>query len=357
MKIDQNSSERLSVLRFPLIVGIVFIHAYGVNVALVGGLVGVDSQSFLTGFIQDFISQGVARIAVPLFFLISGYFFFIGFSFSKKGFKQKINTRIKTLIIPFLFWNIFVLCFIALAQYLPVTKVYFSGENIPILNFDVFDYINAILGLNKMPIAYQFWFIRDLIIMVFLSPVIYIFLKKVPKTFFVVIFLCWFFNYWPVYIPSIVACAFFYGGAFFAYSRISLFSLDRFGIAILFLYFIVLVIDISLKNFEVNGLIHNIGIILGVMSALFLSKALVESNAKKILLWAGGCSFFVFAVHEPLLTILKKIIYRAILPDSGVMILFLYIIIPIIVIVLSVVFYLVLKRYMPSVLRVVSGGR
>ena len=82
MKLDKSSSERLDIIRFPLIVGVIFIHAYGSSVNLKNSNTGIDQVGFITKFIQDFISDGLARISVPLFFLMSGYLFFLGFKWS-----------------------------------------------------------------------------------------------------------------------------------------------------------------------------------------------------------------------------------------------------------------------------------
>jgi surface polysaccharide O-acyltransferase-like enzyme len=358
MKIDKNSSDRLSVLRFPLIVGVVFIHAYDTNVALSSGIVGIESQSYLSDFIRNFISQGIARTAVPLFFLMSGYFFFLGFSWSIENYRNKIYSRFRTLLVPFLFWNIITLFLLALAQSIPATKVFFSGTNALISTFSAYDYVNAIIGLDHLPISYQFWFIRDLMVLVLLTPLIYLILKRVPKMFLVGIFLLWYSNYWPIYIPSAASLAFFYTGAYFAYSNFSLFVFDRFGPAILSSYLFFLFIDTISKAYDFNNYIHKTGIVLGVVSALYVSNLIIQTKSiKNALIWAGGCSFFIFAVHEPLLTVLKKIIYKTVSPNSDVMILFLYIAIPIVVISLSILLYLTMKRITPKILNIISGGR
>ena len=338
----------------------VFIHAYGTDVGLSNGAVkvGIENSSYFSDFVRNFFSQGIARIAVPLFFLMSGYFFFLGFSWSVENYKKKIKSRIKTLLIPFLFWNIFTLLLYALAQYLPVTQAYFSGKNDPVSTFELYDYVNAIIGINKSPISYQFWFIRDLIVMGLLSPAIYMAIKVMPKAFFACIFALWFFNLWSFYVPSVTTFAFFYAGAYFACSNTSLFSLDMFGSAILSTYSAIVLIDTLSKVYAFNSYIHNAGVLLGVVSALYLTKTIVGLNkAKRALLWAGGCSFFVFAVHEPLLTVAKKVIYRAVAPSSNVIVLFIYFVLPVLVITLSILLYASMKTIAPRLLSVISGGR
>lgn len=359
MKIDKMSSERLAILRFPLIVGVVFIHAYGNEVVIFSNNPeGIIYTSNLIDFIRNLVSEGIARVAVPLFFLLSGYFFFLGFNYSIENYSKKVKSRISTLLIPFLFWNIFTLLLLAFAQFLPATQAFFSGKSDPISSFGVFDYVNAILGLNRSPISYQFWFIRDLIVMTLLAPAIYLVLKKVPRLFFIVILILWFFKIWPIYVPSAAAFAFFYSGAYFAHNNISLFALDRFGMLFTAFYTGTLIIDTMTKSYILNSYIHNLGIILGIATILFATRFIVGLKiVRNALLWAGGCSFFVFAVHEPMLRIAQKITYKLLTPNNDIFVLSLYFLTPTLVIITSTILYVSLKSIAPKFLHLISGGR
>jgi len=359
MGLDISSSERLSVLRFPLIVGIIFIHAFGTAVAFDNGttIIGVGLSGW-PGFVQDLISQSMARIAVPLFFLISGYFFFLGFKGSLSEYGKKLHSRVKTLLIPFIFWNVATLFVFVLAQTLPATQGYFSEQIRRVSSFGLYDYFNAIFGIDRLPISYQFWFIRDLIIMVLLAPVIWLAIRTLPHVFLWLFLGLWYFNIWPVYIPSVVALAFFYTGAYIAFSNTSLFALDRFEIPILISYSVVLLIDVLIKVPNMSNYIHNTGLLLGIASALIVSRHLVKRDAiKRGLLWAGSCSFFLFAVHEPLLTVFKKVAYMVLSPNSDGIVLALYFFIPALVITISMLIYIGMKSVSPVFLRVISGGR
>ncbi len=128
MPLDAKSSDRLGSLRFPLIVGVVFIHAYGTEVRLAGGTVGMAQPAFLLDFLRNLLSQGIARVAVPTFFLMSGYFFFRDFSWSAQAYKSKLLSRGRTLLIPYLIWNFCGLMAIWTAQSLPATCSIFSGS-------------------------------------------------------------------------------------------------------------------------------------------------------------------------------------------------------------------------------------
>ena len=358
MRIDKDTSERLNLLRFPLIVGVVFIHAYGTDVSFSNESIGVAQCSWFSNFIRELVSQGFARIAVPLFFLMSGYLFFLEFQWSQDEYKKKLLSRVNTLLIPFIFWNFFMLLLLYVAQSLPATQNYFSGKNAPISSFGLYDYFNTLLGIDRSPISYQFWFIRDLMIMVLLVPIVQLIFKTIPAIFLGIISVLWFFQLWPIYIPSSEAFLFFYIGAFLAVSKQSLFKMDKYGSVILFLYSIILLADALTKCNALNGYIHRIGILLGIASALYATKFVLNNGTlRSFFLWSASCSFFVYAVHEPLLTIFKKIAYKLLTPSTDIIVLVLYFSIPVFVITISILAYMGLKSLTPKFLSIVSGGR
>jgi len=358
MPLDTRSSERLGVLRLPLIVGVVFIHAYGTEVGFSEGSVGLSHTGFVVDFVRNLISQGVARLAVPLFFLLSGYLFFLGFSLSWRSYREKLRSRSKSLLVPYLFWNLATLAVFALAQTIPATRIYFSGNNPLIAGFGVYDYLNAVFGIDRQPIAYQFWFIRDLMVLVLMSPIIALILRWTPRLFLAAMGVLWYVELWPLYVPSVAALAFFSLGAGLGANRISLFSLDRFGRPVGFAYLCVLLVDATTKGAVFNPYVHKAGIVLGVVWVLYLTQGVMAlERLKRALLWAGGASFFIFAFHEPTQTILRKLAYKLTLPDSVALILFLYLSIPLVVLALSLLLYSVMKRFVPGFLKVISGGR
>ena len=56
-------------------------------------------------FVQLFIGEGICRIAVPLFMVISGYLFYLTFDGSWKSYGSKLKRRVFSLVIPYLFWS------------------------------------------------------------------------------------------------------------------------------------------------------------------------------------------------------------------------------------------------------------
>lgn len=355
--INSETSVRLNLLKFPLIVGVVFIHTYSTSVGFNNGItsVGLSSDSFISSLIRNLISQEIARVAVPIFFLISSYLFFISFDGTRANYLKKINTRFHTLLTPFLFWNIATLLIIALGQYLPFTHAYFSGKNPFIVNFDYLDFPRYIFGVGVNPISYQFWFIRDLMLLCLLSPVILILNKRISLIWNCFLIYCWFFDLWLMYSPNIDAVLFFSLGCFIAVYKKNIFTVDRYGKYFVLVYLMIILLD-GLSYGELIGL-HKVGILIGIVSSLYLTKFLVYSNFKSLLLSLGNTSFFVFAAHEPLLSIVRKVVYKVLEPKSDFLTLVLYILIPIVVILLLVLLYSFLKSVFPKFLRIITGGR
>ena len=76
-KLIRGDSESINMLRFPLAILVVFVHVFGADVD-----VSVLHASGLTGlavydYIRLFFSVVIARSAVPIFFIISGYLLFL----------------------------------------------------------------------------------------------------------------------------------------------------------------------------------------------------------------------------------------------------------------------------------------
>ena len=71
-----------------------------------------------------------------------------------------------------------------------------------------------------------------------------------------------------------------------------------------------------------------------------------------MLLRYAPASFFIFAAHEPLLTVVKKLLPKAVPSALGV-----YLLAPVIVVAVLLVLHRLLARALPRVVGVLSGGR
>jgi len=351
-------SSRIEILRFPLIVGVVFIHTFSSTAGLAHGRVGAGNSATWQEFVPFFISNGLARIAVPLFFMISGYLFFQG-EWSREKYMSKLKRRVHTLLIPYLFWNVATLAFFAVAQSIPQTSIYFS--NIvwpPIRAFALFDYVNALFGITVIyPIAFQFWFIRSLMVLVICAPVIHYFLarKWLELPFTIVMFGLWFFVNKPGPSVVLLAAFFFCFGAYLAGEGKNVTCLDKYGLWISSLFCGALILRTVFQDSRIP--FDKLVVVAGVPSIWWLMGQVSRApKLKSLLLSPSGASFFVFAAHEPLLTVSRKIIFRFLAPTSGAAILAVYFLVPTCIIAFLVVLHGALQKIMPSLLEVITGS-
>jgi surface polysaccharide O-acyltransferase-like enzyme len=361
--VDQHDAPKLyktfDTLRFPLIVLVVYIHNSGSTEAFSNGVVAVHADFAIKKFAENFISEGVARIAVPLFFFMSGYLLFFNTEWSVATYYRKMTSRIGTLLIPFLFWTVTWLAFKALLQNIPATAPYFNSARGSIIHYSTFQILNEIFGFTQPPNAYQFWFIRDLMVIGFLSPLVHLFLNKVGTAVLVVLGLCWFANVWPIYVPAAEPLLFFSIGGLMGMRRIDpSWRTDR--------VFVLAVGGLALICFAASALLYpdfptnpfqKVGILSGL--AWMLCAARAQLSNKVWVNWSvslSAAAFFVFATHEPALTILRKLVFRF-FALGQVLSLVTYFLLPVIIVVITTVSYFLLVRIAPRFTQVITGGR
>ena len=352
------SSTRLRLLNFPLIIGVVYIHSYSVSIKFAGVDLGPERVNYLTDFVRILLSQGLARIAVPLFFLMSGYFFFLGFSWSWRGVGQKIAARARTLLVPYLFWTILVVVINCLGQSIPAIRAYFSGSGTMVVDLTAYDLANVVLGLTRAPEAYHFWFIRDLMLLMLLSPLIMQLLRHIALPFLGGVFFLWVTANWPLYIPDAVGVLFFSLGSYLAIRGTSLFVFDRYGKWFAFAYLPILLADVIWYEAPFNICLHRCGIVFGLVAILSGSKLILANDRlKNCLLRLSGVSFFVYAAHVPILGIVRILAFQHLPLNLPYMMLLVYLLLPLAVVAALVGVHAILGKLIPRALSFVTGGR
>lgn len=168
---------------------VVFLHSYNLGYSdFEASGNTVINLNYLT---QNFISQGIARIAVPLFFFISGVLYYYRFDLKLITYANKTNKRLKTLLMPYVLWSIIGALLYLVLQINPLTIGFFGDNEEQIVNYS-FNKLLSIIFFQ--PIPFQLWFLRDLFILILLAPIIDI-LNKYTKGFWLtILILAWFYN-------------------------------------------------------------------------------------------------------------------------------------------------------------------
>ena len=106
---NKEFSDLIRVLRFPLCVMVVLIHSHFESIKVLSGEeLHFDLVSYpLFANVSFFISELLCRVAVPTFFIFSGYLFFgKSETFTRHDYVAKLKSRAKSLLLPFIVWNL-----------------------------------------------------------------------------------------------------------------------------------------------------------------------------------------------------------------------------------------------------------
>ncbi len=156
MKISEIASRTFVVLNTISIILIVCMHSI------------VSTNVFFDSIVLNFIFKGLSRTAVPVFFLISAYLFFVDFVPSK-NYLDKIKKRWNTLMIPYFITIFIYFLFYYITQQIPFLRSFYEESKL-VENYTMFQIIEKIF---IVPINPSLWFLRDLFLIYLLSPIIY----------------------------------------------------------------------------------------------------------------------------------------------------------------------------------------
>lgn len=215
--ISEDISERITTLRFLLIIFVVFIHAnLTVDEALNYYHYDFIQPKWIEVF-KNFICGTLGGSAVPLFFLFASYL-----QFSKNDtYLVLLKKKALSLLIPYILWTIITIILYFISQAIPQTSVFFQNPINIIRNWKFVDYLKA---FTYHPLVYQFWFLRDLMILIILSPLIKFFCSKFPGT-MIIIGSVFAIKGIPVFFTNSTALFFYMAGYFFATYKISFFNI------------------------------------------------------------------------------------------------------------------------------------
>lgn len=170
-------SKAITWIRFPLAVLVVYLHS---RPEIIGAGANLENMPILFN-LTNLISGNITRIAVPAFFFISGYLFFLNMDrWNWKHYAEKLRRRVHTLVVPFLIWNLLVFALYFCIQTFAPSLIH--NEHELIKNYGIQEYLSAFgFNLYDKPICYQLWFVRDLIVLVLLSPLVYAIIANMKK--------------------------------------------------------------------------------------------------------------------------------------------------------------------------------
>ena len=335
---------------------VVYLHSYNLNTSFLNSATNINTFD-LNSFIQEFITNGITRIAVPLFFSIAGYLFFFNFNPSLNSFLIKYKKRFFSLLVPLLFWSILGTLFYYLLQSIPFPKKIISNDLIKYYSFS--ELIKTIF-LN--PIPYQLWFMIELIKFVIFSPLIYFYVSKFSYYSIAPFLLFWYFNI-DILIVRNDGILFFILGSFLAINGLNI-NLHKIeykkafkSFAFVWIFILFLMTYLTIKGYPNINFLTKTSIIMGLLTIWFNYDFIIQKKwLEDKLLYLSSFTFFIYVSHEPMLSILKRSILKFV-GISRYVNLFVYLIAPIIIITFSIIIATVLKKNVYWLYNIITGSR
>lgn len=324
-----NTLDYITVVRFPLMVLVVTLHSR----IWIDGLLESNTLS-LASVLYELI-PALTMLAVPTFFVISGYLFFRNFptagKFPYATFVQKLKSRIFTLLIPYLFWNSFTI-FVKATQYKLQHRDYLQ-----FLSWDSY--------FAEQPIDFPLWYVRALMILCVLSPAIYLLLKtSISRT---VVMATLLLTSLTLVFPGVLGVGvnsylYFMAGAAVALAKRELSDVVRplgrislWGSLGFILVKIALFVAstnvfpgfsnmLSFVNPDIEEVLNRVYVLVGICAALYLAEAYVirqkQKNAcyefvlSRRTQWLSASTFFILSFHTPIPYAISEFLLRHFLP-------------------------------------------
>ena len=374
---NNKDSEIIKDIRFPLTFIVVMQHCMG--------SVYYDfewtnlSGSDIYNIIKILLSGSFAAIAVPAFFLISGFLFFNKIEhFDLSVYKSKLSSRLRTLLVPYILWPVFVVpcaILIIIAQIhlgkLPSETIhnYLSSIDLNCFFWDhqrqYTEQVNLfnMHALKTKPFLGTFWFIRDLILMVLLSPLVYVFVKKVKGIGIALLTVLFLLRLWPEISLTLSAVYFFALGAFLSINGRHIYTSNKatrvflYAISSVSLCAIVATSNISpFWSYQLEPLYTISGTLAFINITYYIKERRWKIPNHPIL---SDSSFFVYAFHHDIALPLGFFISKGIFMgcEEPFIKTIEYIITPCIIYGICIMAYMIMKRFMPKLLNVLTGSR
>ena len=340
MLITPYISKKIKVLSFVAIYFVLVIHT----------AMPQAKEFVYFDFFQRFWGDYICRLYLPLFMSISGFLFYQNITDpSKQTWIEKYRRRFKSLFIPYVIWNVLFIAQMAILQYNPITSSWISKGITPFISSG--SILQSLWLIFTIPANLPLWFVRDLMVIVVFTPLIYYVIRK---NYYVVLLVILFFFGWKLQFAFNLL--FFMTGSILAIKNVNL----EYKIKTYWFWILVLISIITGILLTIKGPITNLNFYLSVIPLLaiwfgydFLYKNGIRFNFLNGIL---PYTFFIYVFHEPSLNIFKKLL---ILIGNKVEFSYwlTYILSPVFMVLFAYIIGSILKKVVPVPYAIMVGNR
>lgn len=282
MKLNKEVSQRMNMLRFLMIFGVVVLHTP--PYLPLGGL----PITFFDYF-KAFFQGAVFRTTVPILTFISAYLVFAsGLDRTPlKLYKKKFDS----LVVPFMFFNFSLVIVTWIAQ--RYFNIHIFRE---LLDIEIMEWMDAVFGLRDSPVNYPLHFLRNLVVLVLVAPLLGKLLRSAPYVGLVVVFCIAHFNLDGMILLRDNMLIMFYLGGMAALLGVNMLALDKYRVPALVIFCIACMAVVVLRVKDLNYLVYASPFLVWPAASLLTNT--------RVGIWMtrmSSYSFFIFLAHAPVL--------------------------------------------------------
>ena len=352
--LSARQSELIKAMRFPLICLVIIAHSAGTfsSSTIAWSLDGWN----IFHFVSEMISRHFCSVGTCWFFVFSGFLFFFHLKdddFSFDWVKAKWKKRVRSLLVPHLFWNlmaVLAICVVTLLfQVFSITGE--AEEMMKVRQGPVYWFFSG-------PIDFPLWFLRDLIILTLFAPLIYLIFRRFKWTSLALLVLVYL-SPWNPAIPTMRSIFFFSIGVWLGTHKVNLLqACQKVRIPAFILAFLLLFISTSQLGRPMHTFLIRLFYPCGMVVFMLFCNSLIDNQRRsERLCTLSSCVFFIYASHEIYILGWTKGVCLRLFGESLGAAWLRYLITPFIVIGICLLLYRVLNRLIPNALSIACGGR
>ncbi len=364
---DQALSGAIQFARITLITGLVFLH-YGefFNSAATPRM-GLDPvEHSLATFVNSFVLYFFYSV-VPLLSAIAGYLFFSFTSQPERHLPTLIRRRFFSLYVPLVAWNFLYLALLLLLwAYAPQAPL-LNALRVDLDSAGLLEAFNAVFAVSDYPLAFQFWFVRDLFVAILCSPMLWLLLRRAPLVGALGLGAVWLSGMDLGIFLRTDVLFFFYIGGLLQLSGTRLEIGARATVVLLAIY-LLLIAGRALLPYvyedSPTGLVHQSIVactrltrIVGILAVWGLIQRIAPTRIGRAIAGLGGLSFFLFAFHYPLLVQVKLALWPLLPAHTDGWMLVHYAVTVGATVTIAILVGLLFARLFPSASALMNGGR
>lgn len=369
MDLSSFSSQKFRFWSFVSMALLVFVHGYNLDIRYLQPWTLPGEPLTFTGFTEYFLANGIFRFRIPMLFIISGFLYAMH---DQKPNKQRINKRLRTLLVPYLLWSAIGLLVVFILEQFVFTKAIVAGTHMMQL-----DEVRVVLSDYRwyevvgrwifFPVPYQLWFIRVLLIYNLAYPLIrWCVTNRIGRPiFFSIVGLMWLGTMGFGLVEG-EGLLFFSLGVWMQKTNFNIDNPSRWfnprGWGVLFVTFAAIKTGLAFVGqhylgdavYPIITLMHKLVVLSGLIACWYGLNSLVGwCMEQRWFVWFSAFSFIIYALHAPMV---------AFAIDSALAVaqgnhLVVFVALPLVILAFCIGVGWLLRATMPKIYSLLTGGR